>query len=83
MKKAAKSDKALKKVEQMLLENRDYGARITTTQAVDLIGGGVKINALPEQAWAVINHRIMTQRYFFVSCDLYVIDKIFLVPSTP
>lgn len=29
-----------------------------TTQAVDLISGGVKINALPEQATAVINHRI-------------------------
>ena len=29
-----------------------------TTQAVDLISGGVKINALPEQASAVINHRI-------------------------
>lgn len=30
----------------------------TTTQAVDLISGGVKVNALPEQANVVINHRI-------------------------
>ena len=29
-----------------------------TTQAVDLVSGGVKINALPEEASAVINHRI-------------------------
>ncbi|KAJ3798365.1 carboxypeptidase S [Lentinula aff. detonsa] len=29
-----------------------------TTQAVDLISGGVKANALPEQAQAIINHRI-------------------------
>ncbi|KAJ9478624.1 Carboxypeptidase S [Pseudozyma hubeiensis] len=29
-----------------------------TTQAVDLISGGVKINALPEQVTTVINHRI-------------------------
>lgn len=29
-----------------------------TTQAVDLISGGVKVNALPEQATAVVNHRI-------------------------
>jgi Gly-Xaa carboxypeptidase len=29
-----------------------------TTQAVDLISGGVKINALPEEAYTVINHRI-------------------------
>ncbi|THU92711.1 hypothetical protein K435DRAFT_840504 [Dendrothele bispora CBS 962.96] len=29
-----------------------------TTQAIDVINGGVKSNALPEQAFAVINHRI-------------------------
>lgn len=31
---------------------------VTTTQAIDLIGGGVKSNALPELAWAVVNRRI-------------------------
>ncbi|KAJ8508886.1 hypothetical protein ONZ45_g8890 [Pleurotus djamor] len=31
---------------------------ISTTQAVDMVNGGVKSNALPEQAWAIINHRI-------------------------
>jgi len=34
-----------------------------TTQAIDLVGGGVKTNALPENAWAVVNHRISTTRY--------------------
>ncbi|KAI6117456.1 hypothetical protein EV401DRAFT_2197705 [Pisolithus croceorrhizus] len=28
---------------------------------VDIIQGGVKVNALPEQAWAVVNHRISTE----------------------
>ncbi|KAK3078137.1 hypothetical protein LTS18_008350 [Coniosporium uncinatum] len=29
-----------------------------TSQAVDVIGGGVKVNALPERTSAIINHRI-------------------------
>jgi Gly-Xaa carboxypeptidase len=35
---------------------------IGTTLAIDLINGGVKTNALPERAWAVVNHRIATER---------------------
>ncbi|KAI1796621.1 carboxypeptidase S [Ganoderma leucocontextum] len=35
-----------------------YDAVLRTTQAVDLISGGVKVNALPELAAAVVNHRI-------------------------
>lgn len=35
-----------------------YDAVLRTTQAVDLISGGIKVNALPELAAAVINHRI-------------------------
>lgn len=31
---------------------------ISTTQAIDVISGGVKINALPEQVKAAINHRV-------------------------
>ncbi|KAG5419921.1 hypothetical protein I9W82_001801 [Candida metapsilosis] len=34
---------------------------ITTTQAVDVINGGVKSNALPEYVEAVINHRIAVE----------------------
>ncbi|WVR09460.1 hypothetical protein IAU60_006527 [Kwoniella sp. DSM 27419] len=33
-------------------------AMISTTQAVDIIYGGLKVNALPESVSAVINHRI-------------------------
>ena len=29
-----------------------------TTQAVDLIKGGIKVNALPEEAEAIVNHRL-------------------------
>jgi Gly-Xaa carboxypeptidase len=36
-----------------------------TTQAIDLIGGGVKSNALPEGAWAIVNHRVSTERLVF------------------
>jgi Gly-Xaa carboxypeptidase len=32
-----------------------------TSQAVDLISGGVKINALPEKVSAVVNHRIAVE----------------------
>ncbi|KAK8853296.1 hypothetical protein IAR55_004000 [Kwoniella newhampshirensis] len=31
---------------------------LTTTQAVDIINGGLKVNALPESVTAVINHRV-------------------------
>nr|CDI56321.1 probable CPS1-Gly-X carboxypeptidase YSCS precursor [Melanopsichium pennsylvanicum 4] len=48
----AQVDKALS------LMSREQRFGFQTTQAVDLISGGVKINALPEQASAVINHRI-------------------------
>lgn len=40
------------------LQNTGQDSAFTTTQAVDLISGGVKVNALPEEATAVINHRI-------------------------
>ncbi|KAM0750795.1 carboxypeptidase S [Meredithblackwellia eburnea MCA 4105] len=31
---------------------------VSTSQAADVVGGGVKVNALPETAFVVINHRI-------------------------
>ncbi|KAJ4245790.1 hypothetical protein NW762_013914 [Fusarium torreyae] len=34
------------------------GYLITTTQAVDVVQGGVKVNALPERTTVLINHRI-------------------------
>jgi len=55
-------DVALRAAEQELFENRAFMSLVGTTQAIDLVGGGVKVNALPEQAWAVVNHRISTER---------------------
>ncbi|THG92711.1 hypothetical protein EW026_g8286 [Hermanssonia centrifuga] len=53
------SDKALLELETELLEtNPQFKAIAGTTQAVDIIGGGVKVNALPESTFAIVNHRI-------------------------
>ncbi|KAJ7155281.1 hypothetical protein C8R46DRAFT_438384 [Mycena filopes] len=43
-----------------LMAERDPadGARLSTTQAVDIVSGGVKVNALPEAASATVNHRV-------------------------
>jgi Gly-Xaa carboxypeptidase len=45
------------------LSNKDMFQRylMQTSQAIDLISGGVKINALPEKVYAVINHRIAVE----------------------
>ncbi|ETW78967.1 Metallo peptidase M20 [Heterobasidion irregulare TC 32-1] len=61
IKASAKSDKALKKAEKELFVDPAFKALVGTTQAIDLIQGGVKTNALPEQAWAVVNHRLATE----------------------
>ncbi|KZW02629.1 carboxypeptidase S [Exidia glandulosa HHB12029] len=53
-------NKALKKVGDEFLTTPLMRSLVGTTQAIDLISGGVKVNALPEQAWAAINHRIAT-----------------------
>ncbi|KAI0924588.1 hypothetical protein AcW2_005436 [Taiwanofungus camphoratus] len=60
IRRSAGSDKALRAAEKALFENTTFRALVGTTQAVDLIDGGVKTNALPENAVAVINHRIAT-----------------------
>lgn len=39
-------------------DERTFRAYAGTTQAVDIIHGGVKSNALPERAYAIVNHRI-------------------------
>lgn len=62
LQRAPKSDKALRQAESILFEDRLFKALVQTTQAIDLIQGGVKTNALPESAWAVVNHRIATDR---------------------
>ncbi|KAF7308645.1 Gly-X carboxypeptidase [Mycena chlorophos] len=61
IKHSAHSDHALRKLEKVLFEDRPFRALVGTTQAADIIHGGVKSNALPEQAFALVNHRISTQ----------------------
>jgi Gly-Xaa carboxypeptidase len=57
------SDKALEFVTEVMSADRIWRAFVGTTQAVDIINGGVKANALPEQAKALINHRIAIERW--------------------
>ncbi|KAL1747945.1 hypothetical protein HDZ31DRAFT_30902 [Schizophyllum fasciatum] len=54
-------DAALAEAEELLLKENLNKVNLETTQAIDMINGGVKSNALPEQAYAVVNHRILTQ----------------------
>ncbi|KAF9010305.1 carboxypeptidase S [Hymenopellis radicata] len=55
------SDEALAELEETVFQDVSYKSLIITTQAIDMIHGGVKSNALPEQAWAIINHRVSAQ----------------------
>ena len=71
IKKSVHSDKALESLQSFVLEDNDLNNLVTTTQAIDLIGGGVKSNALPELAWAVVNHRISVLRYACPQNTLY------------
>ncbi|WWC63515.1 uncharacterized protein I303_106118 [Kwoniella dejecticola CBS 10117] len=59
--------KALKEVEDWWLEGSYLDgtlpqgtgrSMVGTTQAVDIINGGLKVNALPESVVAIVNHRI-------------------------
>ncbi|KAI0073281.1 carboxypeptidase S [Panus rudis PR-1116 ss-1] len=60
LRESIESDEALQKAEDILFKDEMFKALVGTTQAIDLISGGVKTNALPESAWAVVNHRIAT-----------------------
>ncbi|EJD47930.1 carboxypeptidase S [Auricularia subglabra TFB-10046 SS5] len=55
---SASSDKALRRVEKVLEKDSTMRALLSTTQAVDIVRGGVKVNALPELVNAVVNYRI-------------------------
>ncbi|KIJ20954.1 Merops: M20.UNA, partial [Paxillus involutus ATCC 200175] len=55
---AEHSDKALRSVEKQLFQDPTFKNLVGTTQAIDIIQGGVKANALPELAFAVVNHRV-------------------------
>ncbi|KAN0111655.1 hypothetical protein V8E52_008216 [Russula decolorans] len=54
VKTSVHSDRALGKLEAGFITDPFY--------TIDLMQGSVKSNALPEEAWAVVNHRIATQR---------------------
>ncbi|KAI0032673.1 carboxypeptidase S [Vararia minispora EC-137] len=60
IKNASKDGDALKRLQEVLAatNERQFRAITGTTQAIDLVGGGVKVNALPEYTWAVADHRI-------------------------
>ncbi|BGP42648.1 hypothetical protein JCM10449v2_006660 [Rhodotorula kratochvilovae] len=58
-KRRVRDQKQWKKLgEEMAREDPIMRAFLGTTQAVDLIEGGVKLNALPEYASAAVNYRI-------------------------
>ena len=60
--KSLSSKSAAKKVAEYLSNDDIYKRYLMqTSQAVDLVNGGVKINALPEKVYAVINHRIAVE----------------------
>ncbi|KAF8141984.1 hypothetical protein EV363DRAFT_41098 [Boletus edulis] len=54
------SDAKLRELQDVLIDfDPMFYAMSGTTQAIDLVGGGVKVNALPEAVWAVANYRIV------------------------
>ncbi|KAI9051743.1 hypothetical protein LZ554_004783 [Drepanopeziza brunnea f. sp. 'monogermtubi'] len=64
IKKSLSSKKAAKAVAEYVA-GKDISQRylMQTSQATDLISGGVKINALPEKVYAVVNHRIAVESH--------------------
>lgn len=61
--KSRKDDEELMRLSAELEERfPEFKASTGTTQAIDIIGGGVKSNVLPEEVFAIINHRIADSR---------------------
>ncbi|KAL6947264.1 hypothetical protein ACO0QE_002143 [Hanseniaspora vineae] len=58
IKKSGTSPKYQKILLEFLLESQLFKELVRTSQAVDIINGGVKSNALPEEVSFVVNHRI-------------------------
>ncbi|KAI0369802.1 carboxypeptidase S [Pilatotrama ljubarskyi] len=57
--RSRKSDRALQALEEELARvDKRFRALAGTTQAADVVRGGVKTNALPERAEVIVNHRI-------------------------
>ncbi|KAJ5050316.1 uncharacterized protein L3040_002199 [Drepanopeziza brunnea f. sp. 'multigermtubi'] len=64
IKKSLTSKKAAKAVAEYVA-SKDISQRylMQTSQETDLISGGVKINALPEKVYAVVNHRVAVESH--------------------
>jgi Gly-Xaa carboxypeptidase len=62
MSQSLTSDDALRKLTETFYEDRVLRSLLGTTQAIDIISGGIKANALPEQVQAIVNHRIAVSR---------------------
>lgn len=78
---SASSDKALRRAQDLLFEDGVFKALVGTTQAVDIIGGGVKSNALPENAMALVNHRIATDRCVCLRFSCTHVSMFITAPS--
>jgi Gly-Xaa carboxypeptidase len=65
IKRSVRSNRALRALEKHVFKDSNLKSLAGTTQAVDVIQGGVKSNALPERAWAIVNHRVSTERLVF------------------
>ena len=63
IKLSAHSERALHALQAFVRKDKVLKSLVGTTQAIDMIHGGVKSNALPEQAWEIVNHRIAVVRW--------------------
>jgi Gly-Xaa carboxypeptidase len=61
VKRSVHSDRALHALEKIVFKDPILKSLTGTTQAIDMIKGGIKSNALPERAWALVNHRVSTE----------------------
>jgi Gly-Xaa carboxypeptidase len=71
IKRSAHSKKALHALQAVVRKDTVLNSLVGITQAIDVIHGGVKSNALPEHAWAIVNRRIAVVRFvriLFVLC---------------
>jgi acetylornithine deacetylase/succinyl-diaminopimelate desuccinylase-like protein len=86
IKKSLKSKKAAKSVADYIAKKNVFQRYLMqTSQATDLISGGVKINALPEKVYAVINHRIAVESHIAdIRCKLrFLIENLKKVLNVP
>ncbi|KAF7580908.1 Peptidase M20/M25/M40 family protein [Clavispora lusitaniae] len=73
--KAHLDKKANAKVVEFMASNIFSKYLVTTSQAVDIVEGGVKSNALPEHASVLVNHRIAVEESV-ASTGKKVLDQI-------